>query len=241
MVNEKGKKNKIWLIIIAILFCAIVWLSISAAVDLAKEKKDREITENAVVTENETARDPAVIVKYETKEKLVEVEVEKEITHEMIQDGLNDMGVLITEEYYFTQVEDYTSSKTYLKFITSTSNFVYSYDGVVGAGINFNEIRVEKNDDAKKIIISLPKSYIQYTDIDFDSFQVYSEKEGLWNPIKISDYNDSMVEFEKNAENKAIEKGILERADEGAKTIIENFVLGLVGPAGYKVEFVNII
>ena len=40
---------------------------------------------------------------------------------ETLEDGLENMGVLVTQEYYFTQVETYTKEKKILNFIDSTS------------------------------------------------------------------------------------------------------------------------
>jgi hypothetical protein len=175
----------------------------------------------------------------ENKTQIVEkfVEVEKTITADVLQDGLNDMGVLITEEYYFTQVENYEKTKTILNFFTSSSNFIYSYDGVVMAGIDCGEIAVEKDDENQVITITVPPAEIRYIDIDYDSFQMYSEKEGLWNSMSMEDYNDSLVEFEDLARENAINKGVLEKADENAQTIIENFVMGMIEDSDYTIEW----
>ena len=172
-------------------------------------------------------------------EKEVEVEVEKEISNEILEDGLRDMGVMVTEEYYFTQVENYSKTKKVMKFFESESNFIYSYDGTVGAGIDFTKIKVDKNADTKVVTVRLPASEVQYVDIDFNSFKVYAEKEGLWNPIKVTDYNESLVDMKKTAEEHAISKGTLNRADESARLIIESFINGLLDDPEYRIDFVS--
>lgn len=235
MENKNNKKELIFIILILVVFVVIIgWLAKGYMSDLKNRENDDHNSKPEPV---QIVAEPTVKTVTEYVDKIVEVEVEKEITPQIIQDGLNDMGLLITEEYYFTQVEDYSSTKTYFKFITSESNFVYSYDGIVTAGIDFEDIKVIRDNANKKVVISLPKASIRNIDIDYESFKVYKEKEGLWNPIKISDYNDAMIEFEKNAEKKAIEKGILDRADEGAKSIIKNFVNGLIDTDKYEIEF----
>jgi hypothetical protein len=107
----------------------------------------------------------------------------------------------------------------------------------VTAGVDFNDISVEKDDTDKVITITVPQSQIQYIDIDYDSFKIYSEKDGLWNPTSIEDYNDSLVDLKKNAEDKAIEKGVLDKADENAKAIIKNFVTGMVDDLDYTIKW----
>lgn len=223
---EKIKKNWPYLVLCAVAVIVMIVLLIS---EFAGKTKETTVS-SAPFTSSAERR----VV---TIEKETYVEVEKEITSEMIAEGLNDMGVMITAEYEFTQVENYTKTKTYLNFINTQSSFIYSYDGVVSAGIDFTKVKVVKNDDAKTVTVTLPKSTIQYTDIDYDSFQMYSEKEGMWNPISIQDYNDSMVEFEKNAKEKAKKKGLLEKADENAKNIVSNFVNTILDDPEYKVVF----
>jgi hypothetical protein len=66
---------------------------------------------------------------------------------------------------------------------------------------------------------------------------MYSEKEGLWNSMSMEDYNDSLVEFEDLARENAINKGVLEKADENAQTIIENFVMGMIEDSDYTIEW----
>jgi hypothetical protein len=222
----KEKRNKILYVALwALILIVIVWL----IVDHFSGKND--VGNDALTTEAaEESRTQVVEV-----EKLVEVE--KTITAEVLQDGLNDMGVLITEEYYFTQVESYEKTKTILNFFTSNSNFIYSYDGVVSAGIDCSGISVEKDDDNQVITITVPPSEICYIDIDHDSFQMYSEKEGLWNSMSMEDYNDSLVEFEDAARKNAIQKGVLDKADENARTIIGNFVMGMIEDSNYTIEW----
>jgi hypothetical protein len=59
----------------------------------------------------------------------------------------------------------------------------------------------------------------------------------LWNPTSIEDYNDSLVDLKKSAKDKAIEKGVLDKADENAKAIIQNFVTGMVDDSDYTIKW----
>ena len=156
---------------------------------------------------------------------------------QIIEDGLRDMGILITEEYYFTQVEEMTKTKKVL-FGTSEASSTYSYDGVVSAGIDCNDVTIEKDDEAKSITIKLPKSEIRTVSIDKESFKIYEEKNGIFTKFNFTDYNNSLIEFETAAKDKAMEKGILDKADDGAKKMIEAFARSLVDTDEYKLEVV---
>ena len=85
--------------------------------------KEKEEAAQAVTTKTEKEKKDKVLISVST---------------ETIQDGLSDMGVLITQEYYFTQVEKYTKEKNIFIVIPSTSGFMYSYDGSVMAGVDFH-------------------------------------------------------------------------------------------------------
>ena len=228
------KSSRIYLILI----CAV--LLTTAALALFWGLRKDEVT---------SVPDPAVSsAPVKQSKKIVEVEVEKivevekNITGEILQDGLKKMGFLVTEEYYFTEVVTFSSVKKLFKTITlgiTESSFLASYDGVISAGVDFEKIRVEKDDGTKEITVHLPAAEIRYLDIDPESFVLYSEKEGIGNKISMNDYNDSLIELEKNAEKKAVERGLLDRADENAEKVIANFISSLVDTTEYTVRYLG--
>ena len=215
----KGLKNAGNYLYIGVIIVSII-IMIALGVGFKKDK------EAAAVPETATTK-----VALEKKEN-----VKVTVNVETIKDGLNDMGTLITQEYYFTQVEQYTKEKKVLSIFNSESGFTYSYDGTVTAGIEFGEIEVSKDENAKMIIIELPHSSIQNVNVDTSTFKVYSEKDSLWNPIKLEDFNVSLAEFEKSAEKKALDNGILDRSDEQAKTLITNFIKNFPNVSDYGIE-----
>ena len=183
---------------------------------------------------NEAAMTATTIKEKEKKDKVV-----ISASTDTIQDGLANMGVLITQEYYFTQVEKYTKEKTFLKFITSSSEFMYSYDGAVMAGIDFEKIEIKTDEDRKIITVDMPDSEIQAVTIDKDTFKIYSEKDSLWNPLKLEDYSISLVEFEDAAKEKAIASGILGRSDEQARNLVREFISSLPNTGEYTISFAD--
>ena len=159
------------------------------------------------------------------------------VTTDTIEDGLSDMGFLVTQEYYFTQVEKYTKEKKIFSLFPSSSEMMYSYEGSVLAGVDFEEIRVIKDDENKTVTVTLPESEIMTVTIDKDTFEVYSEKDSLWNRFRLEDYNMSLSEFEEAAKKKALEEGILERSDEQAKKLVTNFIRNYPSLSDYDIKF----
>ena len=184
---------------------------------------------------NQAPQEPAETVT-EKPEKEKRDRVLISTSSEMIREGLANMGTLVTMEYEFTQVETYKKEGKIL-FLTPSSEFVYSYDGSVLAGVDFEKIGIETDQDRKVITVSMPKSEIQSVNIDKDTFQIYSEKESLFTPLKLEDYNISLVEFENAARQKALERGVLERADESARRLVGEFIASLPNTAGYSIDF----
>ena len=219
MESIRKNLNKIYIGVAA----AAILIAIVLCVDYGISRKAEK---------SESTQTATTIAEKEKKDK-----VYISVSSETIREGLANMGILMTQEYYFTQVERYTKEKTFLKFITSSSEFMYSYDGAVMAGVDFEKIRIVKDEDQKKITVSMPKSEIIAVTIDKDTFKIYSEKESLWNPLKLEDYNISLVEFENTAKEKALASGILERSDEQARKLVSEFIVSLPNTAEYKVEF----
>lgn len=229
-----SKKEKVYLMLILLFAIASIGLLFFGS---SQQKQERAVP---------PAVSDAVSKPFVRKvERVVEVEklveVEKEITASALQDGLRDMGQLITQEYYFTEVVSFSSVKKFLSTDISLpfteSSYLASYDGTVLAGLDFSKIRVEKNDTAHRITVRLPQPAIINVTIDPNSFELYSEKAGLGNPLSAKDFNKSLVELENAARAKAIERGVLTKADANARKLIFNFVSGILEPGTYTVEF----
>jgi len=203
----------------------------------------RPRTAGSAETEPASLPDQEPIVRYVTKvetkyvDKVVPVTVEKEITTAILEEGLQDMGFLVTQEYLFKEVTTFESTKTIAWIIKANSKLVMGYEGTLLAGVDFEKIKVQKNDSTKKISVTLPESSIIACDLDLESFEVYQEDVSTWNPISASDYNGSLLELENRARERAIERGILDKASDNAASLIKNFIESLVGKDTYDIVF----
>ena len=177
----------------------------------------------------------------EQKQGFSLVKEEETVVLEMVQDGLKAMGELTTEEYAFTEVITYSNLKQFLGIDLpwTETNYIASYDGVIRAGIDFTAVKVagEQRDDGVHLTVTLPKAKIQSTEIDPNSFVLYSEKTGLGNPLSASDFNQSLTELERDAQKNAIDKGVLDRADEQARLLIERFIQSVLAEDSYTIDF----
>lgn len=177
------------------------------------------------------------------KETIVEVPVETKtvITGEMMQEKLREIGELATEEYAYTEVGTYDSSMSVQIFgygvsiPLTQSKFIYSYDGIIKAGIDFTHITVEKNEETGRVTVTLPKAVILSSELDEDSFELYDERNNIFNPFSVSDVNTTNRTLKTSAEDKAISKGLLTRADANAKALISGLLQSAYDLSGYTV------
>lgn len=170
------------------------------------------------------------------------VEVEKKISSDLVEEKLRGMGFLVTGEYCFTGVMNHSSASRFFKsgivVPFSESSYIASYDGVVSAGVDFAAVSVTKDESRGILTVCVPRASIYAIDIDPESFVLYSEKQSVFNPISVADYNDSLIELEANASAMAEEKGLLEKAEKNADAMIRNFVSGIWNDGEYSVSVV---
>ena len=231
MLKEK-KKLRIYLLALSVVLLAAVVLVICFVSAPAKEEAPPAATPRPT--------QPVLVRERPVNQIIVE---KQEITIEEIKSGLNDMGTLLTAEYYFTDVISNSNMKTlHLEPLFSVglgiteSSYVVTYDGVVTAGVDFNAIRLARDEEKNIITVLMPAAQIVSVDIDPDSFVLVSEKESFLNPFSVEEYNDSLKELKGKEQRKAMERGILDRANENARQIVENFVSGLVDTARWRIE-----
>ena len=153
---------------------------------------------------------------------------------ETIESGLRQIGKLNTAEYYFTRAETVADSKkldltsigiNFVADIPLTSNsFTYSYDGSIKAGIDFSQIEVSVDKEAKEITVLLPKAEITSSEVDPDSYKFYEIRNKILNPISPEDYAVSFADLIHKEEERAVKEGLLDKADANAQKMMKNFI-----------------
>ena len=172
----------------------------------------------------------------------VPIETKTVITAELLEGRLQDVGELASEAYSYREVGTYDSTKSVQLFgidvnvPLTQSRFIYSYAGTIRAGVDFDGITVEVDESAKRIRVQLPASRILSSELDEDSFELYDEKNNIFNPISVSDVNATNRTLKENAERRAIVEGLLERADANARAMVLNLLQSAYDLSGYRVS-----
>ena len=153
--------------------------------------------------------------------------------------GLRDIGELVTQAGYFTNVQK--NNKDQKLFGVSvpftTSQYIYSYDGIVKAGLNFSELEIRVDDANKIVTVTMPEVKIFDISIDNDSLKIYDESQSIFTPLHITDLNDAQIKLKEEVRQTAIDNGILEGAARNAKTLISGFLSGTLDLKDYTIEF----
>ncbi len=167
----------------------------------------------------------------------------KEVTIDLIKSEIYAIGELATIEYLYTDAGKFENPKQLFGFNVpfTTKSFIAKWDGIIKAGVKIDQIIVEINDSNKEIIVHMPKSVILSHEIKKESIETLDEKDGLFNPVKVEDVREFDKVSKEAMEERAIENGILDKATENAKEIIEKLVNNdVVQEQGYKIKFETI-
>ncbi|AZA12101.1 DUF4230 domain-containing protein [Corynebacterium gerontici] len=147
------------------------------------------------------------------------------ITSTGIGGQLEDISELAVEQYSYSNVgrfEEEGMKALGIRIPLTGKNFLVAYDGVVKAGIkDFDKIDVNINDTSRTITVKAPKVQILSSEIEPSSAVVYDQSFNPLNQIKVEDLTEFLDTQEKEAEKKAKERGLLDRASQRAKTLLE--------------------
>lgn len=166
--------------------------------------------------------------------------VASEISMDVIEAEIKNIGELVTVEYLFTDAAKFSDSKQIKNWNIpfTEKSFIIKWDGVIKAGIEIEKIDIALDESAKEIRITMPEAEITSYEVDESSVEVLDEKDNAFNKITIED----KVEFDAGTENamkeRAIENGLLDKAKENAETIIFNLLTAIDAIGGnYEIVF----
>lgn len=148
------------------------------------------------------------------------------ISSEIVESSLKEAKELTTLKYHYKNIASFENSQEFqgFKLPFTTKRFLYTYAGVIHAGVDLDKVKVDVNNEDKSISVSLPKSKILSHDIDEKSVMFYDEKNSIFNPLDLEDYSNFRKEEEAKVEKEAIDKGLLDEAYEQSKKAVEDIL-----------------
>ena len=147
----------------------------------------------------------------------------------MVEHQLQRISQLATTRYAYTNMGQFSQSNDFygFKIPFTTKRFIVSYDGVIMAGMDMSQTKVEVSRDA--VSVTLPPAQILSHEIDPESLEVFDETKNIFNPITIQDYNGFHADQRGIMEAKALESGLLEQAEDQAKLVVGSLLQPMLG------------
>ena len=183
-----------------------------------------------------------IICEYELQlsQPAISEPVTPQISLEVISTEIKDIGELATIEYLYTNAAKFEDSKQIKNWNVplTKKSFIIKYDGVIKAGVDVNEITLEIDEVNKVLTVYVPEAKILSHETDMESVELLDEKNGLFNTVTVDDKIQLDKEVEKEMEERAIENGLLEKAQANAENIILNLISATPGIDEYKIVFV---
>ena len=154
-----------------------------------------------------------------------------------------DIGELATQEADVTQQDtiekDSLKDKTGIDLPFVGSKIVYSYDVTIKAGYDFADISGDVDAGDKTITVYMPAVQTLSNEVDQDSIQVFDSYNSVFNRVTMEDISVSEQDLKDKAEAKAIEKGLYERAEANAETLLKDKLQNDLNYTDYTITFVQ--
>lgn len=225
----RNKKRSITLVGISLAIIVIILIAVFVkGYSNAKKKYDDELAKRDKQIEELTD----AVLKYE--------KLTKEVSISVIEAKIMDIGELATIEYLYTNAGKFEDSEKALgiKLPFSTKSFIAKWDGIIKAGVKMDQVKVKIDKKDKVVTITIPKAEILSHEIDNDSIETLDQKDGMFNKVTVDDVRDFDKASKEDMTERAIENGVLEKAMENAKVIIERLVnTDVVKEQGYAIKF----
>lgn len=163
----------------------------------------------------------------------------REISSRTVDFGLKNIGKLVTQAGFFTNVQVISDAREIFGVTVpfTQSKYIYSYDGVVEAGINFENVTLQTNPDSNTVIVELPEVEIITNEVFDDSLEIYDESKSIFTPLDLNKVNLSRISLKEEVLEKAVANGILDSACKNAEVLISNFLASIPELQEYTVEF----
>lgn len=146
------------------------------------------------------------------------------VTSATIQSSFNDVAELSTQEYDFTDVGKYSEDNKEVLGVEvplTGSSFLVTYSGTVKAGIkDASAVTVDVDDSSRTVTVTSPAVQVLSTSIDPDTVTTYDQSLNPLNQTEVSDVTGFLSDQEQAEEDKAVEGGLLTKAQARAEALL---------------------
>ena len=241
IVKSIAKKHKLKMRLIAVAVVCVLLLAVFAGAWIAGNGRGKSRAEEKIAQQEEKIASLENEIKELMENPIVVSPAAPKIVLDEIYKEINNIGELATVEYLFTDTAVFSDSKQIKNWNIpfTEKSFTVRWDGRIKAGIDITGVSIEVNEEAKNIIVNVPAATILSYEIFTDSVEVFDEKNNVFNPISIEDKVEVDAKSEDAMRERAIDNGLLEKAQENAENILRSLLT--TNPAildMYEINFV---
>ncbi|MBQ6389337.1 MAG: DUF4230 domain-containing protein [Mogibacterium sp.] len=141
-----------------------------------------------------------------------------------LMERLEECSELTVAKNYYTGIVRFNEGTVPL---INKNGFTMKYEAVIDAGFDLEKVSIEVTDD--QVLVTVPNAEIQSINIDPNSLEFYDNKTSLFKTDRKEATKKALQEAQKDAEENAYRKGLLEEADKRAEVIFKGILEGGVG------------
>lgn len=155
---------------------------------------------------------------------------------------LGNIGELATQVGYYTNVQVIRDDQKLWGWDVpfTETECVFSFDGIIKVGYDFENICMVIDDEQKTIEINMPEPHIISNEIDTESMKIYDEDKNMFTPLTLDDFGSKLEQMREEARYDAVENGLFDNARTNAETLIKGFVAGVYDLSEYEVVFIYV-
>ena len=141
-----------------------------------------------------------------------------------LMERLEESSELTVEKNFYTGIVRFEEGT--IRFIDK-NGFNMKYEAEIDAGFELENVNIEVNDDS--VVVTVPEAKILSVNIDPDSLEFYDNQVSLIKTDRKEATKQALQAAQKDAEEHATGKGILEAANKRAEVIFKGILEGGVG------------
>ncbi|MBQ9076122.1 MAG: DUF4230 domain-containing protein [Mogibacterium sp.] len=141
-----------------------------------------------------------------------------------LMERLEESSELTVEKNYYTGIVRFEEGT--IRFIDK-NGFNMKYEAEIDAGFELENVNIEVNDDS--VVVTVPEAKILSVSIDPDSLEFYDNQVSLIKTDRKEATKQALQAAQKDAEEHATGKGILDAANKRAEVIFKGILEGGVG------------
>ena len=170
------------------------------------------------------------------------VSIEEELDTIVLKEILKPASELVSLKYCYTDADVYEKNKNVSVFgydaTIGTDKTVFTYDGVINAGIDISEVNYIIDNNSRTITIDIPEPEIFSHEINENSFKFFDVKNSVFIETNLEDYTSLVSDLKKKKEDYLLNDGeFMDSVKENSERVIADFLTVSENTKDYKVIY----